>query len=107
MELGRLPTRSVFAYAVACLEQQAVELAASIDVALVPVEAFTGGSALRKRLGRDIRRMLGESMQSVFSSDEQAAIAQVEREIVREFPFYLDEQRLNEVHAALGMMRLK
>jgi hypothetical protein len=101
-----LRARSVFAYAVACLEHQAVELAAAVDVALVSVEAFTGGSALRKRLGREIGRMLGESLHSMMSPDEQSAIAEVEREIARDFPFYLDEKRLDEVHEKLGMLRL-
>lgn len=102
----QLPARSVFAYAVACLEHQAVELATAIDVALVPVEAFGGGCSLRKRLQREIRRMLGESLQPVVSPVEHEAIAEVEREIAREFPFYFDEPRLNTMHEALGRLRL-
>ena len=106
-ELERLPARSVFAYAVGCLEHQAAELAVAIDVALVPVEAFAGGNALRKRLQREVRRMLGEWLRQKVSPDEQAAIAEVEREIARDFPFYFDEGRLSELHEALGMLRLK
>jgi len=101
-----LPARSVFVYAVACLEQQAGELARAIDVALVPVEASTGGSSLRKRFEREIRRMLGDSVLPTVSAAEQAAIAEVEREIARDFPFYFDESRLNKMHDALGMLRL-
>jgi hypothetical protein len=101
-----LPARCVFAYAVACLEHEAAELAAAIDLALVPVEAFSGGCAVRKRLQREIRRLSGQSLAPVVTAVEQAAIAEVEREIAREFPFYLEASRLNEMHDALGMLRL-
>ena len=106
-ELERLPARGVFAYAVACLEHRAVELATSIDIALVPVEAFSGGSSLRKRLQRQVRRMLGESLPPVVSSIEQAALVEIEREIAREFPFYFDDARLSLMHERLGSLRLK
>lgn len=96
----------MFAYATACIEQQALELARAIDVSLISVEAFGGGSALGKRLRRQIRRMLGEAELPAISDREQLAIAEVEREIAREFPFYFDEARLNEVHERLGMLRL-
>lgn len=102
-----LPARSVFAYAVACLEREAAELARSIDVALVPLEASAGGSSLRKRLERDIRRMSGGTLSVALSSVEQIAIAEVELEIAHDFPFYFDEARLNKMHDALGMLRLK
>ena len=105
-ELDRLPAAGVFAYAAACVEQQAAELAQSVDVSLVAVEAFTGGSALRKRLQRQIRRMMGEVSSPMVSAREQAAIAEVEREISRDFPFYFDEARLNELHQALGRLKL-
>jgi hypothetical protein len=82
-------------------------LARSIDVALVPLEASTGGSSLRKRLERDIRRLSGETLPAAVSAAEQAAIAEIEREIARDFPFYFDEARLNKMHDALGMLRLK
>lgn len=106
-ELEHLPATRVFAYAAACVEHQAAELAESIDVSMVAVEAFSGGSSLRKCLQRRVRRMMGELSQPAMSAAEQAAIAEVEREIAREFPFYLDERRLNEMHDALGMLRLK
>ena len=105
-ELDRLPARRVFAYATACIEQQARELAREIDVSLISVEAFGGGSALGKRLRRQLRRMLGDAELPAISDREQSAIAEVEREIVREFPFYFDEARLNEVHQAIGRLRL-
>lgn len=106
-ELARLSARDVFVYAVACLEQRAAELAESIDVVLVPVEAMTGGNSLRKRFEREIRRMTGESLQPVASAAEEAAIAEVEREIAREFPFYFNEVRLSELHERYGRLRLK
>jgi hypothetical protein len=106
-ELARLSARDAFVYAVACLEQHATELAQSIDVALVPAEAMSGGNSLRKRFAREIRRMAGESLQPVVSTAEQAAIAEVEREIAREFPFYFDESRLGELHERYGRLRLK
>lgn len=106
-ELARLPASRVFAYAVACLEREAAELARSMDVALVPVEASTGGGSLRKRLEREIRRLSGETLPVVVSAAEQAAIAEIEREIQRDFPFYCNEERLNKMHDALGMLRFK
>ena len=105
--MGRLSARDVFGYAVACLEQQAAELAESIDVALVPVEAMTGGNSLRKRFEREIRRMAGESLRQVVSAAEQAVIAEVEHEIAREYPFYFDEARLRELHERYGRLRLR
>ena len=97
----------MFAYAIACLEREGAELARAIDVALVPLDASAGGSSFRKRLERDIRRLSGEALPVAVSSADQAAIAEVEREIARDFPFYLDEARLNKIHDALGMLRLK
>jgi hypothetical protein len=105
-DLDRLPARQVFAYGVGCVEQHALELASAIDVSLISVEAYLGGGALRNRMQRRIRRMLGEATQPVLSADEQAAIAEVEREIARDFPFYMDEARLNEVHERLGRLKL-
>ena len=105
-ELDRLPAACVFAYAAACVERQAIELAQSIDVSLVAVEAFTGGGTLRKRLQRQIRRMTGEISSPAISAREQVAIAEVEREIARDFPFYFDDARLNELHQALGRLKL-
>lgn len=97
----------MFEYAVAGVEQRAAELAESIDVALVGVEAFSGGSSLRKRMQQQVRRMLGESVQPAVSSAEQAAIAEVEREIAQEYPFYFDEARLSELHERYGRLRLR
>lgn len=82
-------------------------MAESIDLALVPAEAFTGNSTLRKRLQRDICRMLGETLTPGVSLADHAAIADIEREIAREFPFYFDESRLNQMHERLGSLRLK
>ncbi|HET6882177.1 MAG TPA: hypothetical protein VFI31_18580 [Pirellulales bacterium] len=104
--MARLPARDAFAYATACLEQGALELTESIDVALISAEALAGGSSLRKRLLGDIRRMLGESLQLAVSLAEHAAIAEVEREIAREFPFYFDESRLSDLHERYGKLRL-
>lgn len=106
-ELGDLPAREVFVYAVACLEHRAAELVESIDVELVGVEAFSGGCSLRKRFAREIRRMTGELFQPAVSSAEQAVIAEVECEIAREYPFYFNDARLSELHERYGRLRLK
>lgn len=104
--MASLPAREVFVYAALCPEQRAAALAESVDVALVGVEAFSGGSSLRKRFEQRVRRMTGESVQPVVSTTEQAAIAEVEREIAQEYPFYFDNTRLAELHERYGRLRL-
>lgn len=105
--MASLPARVVFVYGVACVERRALELADSMDVALVSAEAISGGGTLRKSLRQRVRWMLGESSRPIASAAERAAIAEVEREIAREFPFYFDDARLSELHERYGRLRLQ
>lgn len=81
-------------------------LAESMDVALVSAEALSGGNSMRKQLRSEIQRMFGESPRAAASAAECAAIAEVEREIAREYPFYFDDARLSELHERFGRLRL-
>lgn len=106
-ELASLPAREVFVYVVACIERRALELADSMELALVSAEAISGGGSIRKSLRQRVRWMLGESSRSVLAAAEQAAISEVEREIAGEFPFYFDDARLSELHERYGRLRLR
>lgn len=79
----------------------------SMQVALLPAEALAGRGAARRQLAREVRRMLGVSIASGPSAAEREAIVEVEREIAVNFPFYRDERRLDEIHDALGLLRLR
>ncbi|HEX7379658.1 MAG TPA: hypothetical protein VF278_21220 [Pirellulales bacterium] len=105
--MAKLPAREVFVYGVACIERRALELADSMELALVSAEALSGGHSLRKYLRCEIGQMQGESPRPVASAAEQAAIAEVEREIAREYPFYFDDARLSELHERYGRLRLQ
>ena len=105
-ELDRLPAGAVFAYAAACLEHRALDLAAWVEVAFVAIEALYGGNTLRKRMERHVRDMLAADSPPTVSNTEQAAVAAIEREISQAFPFYLDDERLNAMHQRFGAMRL-
>jgi hypothetical protein len=89
-------------YGVVCIELRAEILAESVEMALVCAEALAGGGSLRKCVQREIQRMLGESSRPEATAAEQKAIADVEREIAREYPFYFDEERLSELHERYG-----
>lgn len=79
----------------------------AMQVALLPAEALAGRGVARRQLTREVRRMLGVTITSGPSAAERAAIAEVECEIAADFPFYRDERRLDEIHDALGMLRLR
>lgn len=106
-ELDYLTARRVLVYAGACLTREAIVLARQMDLALISAEALAGGGRTFQRLQRQIRGMLGVTAAPTFDPQEQAAIAEVEREIAAQFPFYRDARRLDEVHDAIGLMRLK
>lgn len=107
-ELERLTARRVLEYAGACLTREAIVLARQMDFALLSAEALAGGGRTFQRLQRQVRGMLGVTSATVtVDPQEQAAIVEVEREIAAQFPFYRDARRLDEVHDAVGLMRLK
>lgn len=106
-ELDRLTARRVLEYAGACLTREALVLARQMDLALLSAEALAGGARTFQRLQRQVRSMLGVTAATkAMDPQEQAAIAEVEREIASQFPFYRDPRRLNEVHDAVGILRL-
>ncbi|HEX5442272.1 MAG TPA: hypothetical protein VFW87_00525 [Pirellulales bacterium] len=106
-ELDRLPARGVMQYGAACLAREALLIARQMDMAMLAAETLAGGSRTLQRLQRQARGMLGVSVAAPLNTEEQAAVAEVEREIAAQFPFYRDPQRLNEIHDAIGMMRLR
>lgn len=105
-EIERLTARQAIEYAAACLTREALLLAQQMDLAMLAAEVVAGGSRSFQHLQRQVRGMLGAT---AMASDpqEQAAVAEVEREIAAQFPFYGDPRRLNEVHDAVGLMRLR
>lgn len=107
-ELERLSPRRVLEYAGACLTRDALLLAREIDLAMLSAELLAGGGRTFQRLQRQVRGMLGvTAAATTFDPQEQTAIAEVEREIAAQFPFYRDPRRLKEIHDAIGLMRLK
>ena len=79
----------------------------AMQVALLPAEALAGRGVARRQLVREVRRMVGVTIASGPSAAAREAIAAVEREIAADFPFYRDERRLDEIHGALGLLRLR
>lgn len=105
--IERLTARRVVEYAAECLTREALLLAQQMDLALLSGEVLAGGSRSFQYLQRQVRGMLGATNAAASDPKEQAAVAEVEREIAAQFPFYADPRRLNEVHDAVGLMRLK
>lgn len=105
-ERDYLTARRVLEYAGACLTREAIVFARQMDLALVAAEALAGGGRAYQRVQRQVRGMLGATAATASDPQEQAAIAEVEREIAAQFPFYRDPRRLNEIHDAVGMLRL-
>ncbi len=106
-ELDRLNAQRALEYAGACLTREAIVLARQMEMAMFSAETLAGGSRTFQRLQRQVRGMLGASVAAPLNTEEQAAVAEVEREIAAQFPFYRDPQRLNEIHDAIGLMRLR
>lgn len=104
--MATLPAREVFVYGTACVEQRALEMSDVMELELVSAEALSGGATIRKSLRQRVRWMLGETPRPVSSAAEQAAIAEVEREIAGEYPFYFDDARLSDLHERYGRLRL-
>ena len=106
-EIERLAARQTIEYAAACLTREALLLAQQMDLAMLSAEALAGGSRSFQQLQRQVRGMLGATVAAASDPHEQAAVAEVEREIAAQFPFYADPRRLNEIHDAIGLMRLR
>ncbi|HJT30854.1 MAG TPA: hypothetical protein VJ783_02225 [Pirellulales bacterium] len=106
-EIERLTARQTIEYAAACLTREALLLAQQMDVAMLSAETLTGGNRSFQHLQRQVRGMFGATAAAKSNPQEQAAVADVEREIAAQFPFYGDHRRLNEVHDAIGLMRLR
>jgi hypothetical protein len=92
-----MPASSVVSYAVACLERDAIELSKQMDLFLTPAEAFAGKDKIRRGLADSVRRMLGLAKRNAISPEEQAAVAEIEREIAEQFPWAANETSLNQV----------
>lgn len=101
-------------YAVSALEREAEDTLRSLDLFTLPVEAF--GSKTRpiaKRLHNRALWLLGNTTGTPDDRSpeqiaaEEAAIAEVEAEMERDFTFCANPQRLDEIHAAAGTMALR
>jgi hypothetical protein len=97
----------VVEYAAGCVEREALSLMRAMQLALLSAEVLAGRGVARRQLAREVRRMLGVTVANSPSAAERQAIAAVEREIAADFPFYADERRLDEIHDALGLLRLR
>lgn len=106
-EIERLTARQAIEYAAACLTREALLLVQQMDLAMLVSEAFAGGGRSFQHLQRQVRGMLPATAAAASDPQEQAAVAEVEREIAAQFPFYADPRRLNEIHDAIGLMRLR
>lgn len=113
--LDRLPASEVPAYAITAMEREAHETLRWMDLFLIPIEAWAGGRNRPVWQGlRDLAlHQLGvtaaarDTRSPEVIEAERLAIAEVEAEIARDFPFYADEDRLDEVHDANGLLRLR
>ena len=104
-DLARLPASKAFVYATACLEREAIELSRQIELFLTPAEAFGGRYEVRKHLQQTVRSLLGGHELADTDPRELEAIAEIERELAEQYPWYADPERLNRVwrdHGKLG-----
>lgn len=103
-DLGQLPAAKVFIYATACLEREALELSRQIELFLTPAEALGGQFELRKHLQDTVRRLLGAEEQASPDPRELEAIAEIERELAEQYPWYSDPERLNRIWRDYGKL---
>ncbi|HEV7225395.1 MAG TPA: hypothetical protein VGN42_22000, partial [Pirellulales bacterium] len=99
-----MPAAKVFAYAVACLEREAVELGRQLELFLTPAEAFGGRDEIRKHVQRTIHGLFGMEERAVLDPREQQAVAEIERELADLYPWYADSERLNQVWRTYGKL---
>ena len=72
---------------------------------MTPAEAFGGRYEVRKHLQQTVRSLLGGHELADTDPRELEAIAEIERELAEQYPWYADPERLNRVwrdHGKLG-----
>jgi hypothetical protein len=99
-----LPAAEALAYATACLEREALELARQMELFLLPAETFAGSRQIHERLQDGVRSMLGLRAHQAVDPREAAGVAEVERELTELYPWYSDPERLNRVWRSYGKL---
>jgi len=106
-ELDRLSATQHMRYAVACLEHEAQRLLREMRLFTLPLECYAGGSEIHDHLRDTAYRMLGlprEAKPGAPMTDEEqsnieAGIAEIERELAAQHPWYGDDLRRAQARA--------
>ena len=96
------PVARVPQLAIASLSRRSEELEVALGLAIVPAAAIFGKTDAIDRLQIKIKGWRGIETVVAIDPREAAAIAALEEEMAREYPWYADRERLDKVWSAYG-----
>jgi hypothetical protein len=107
-ELDAFTATQLVRYAVGCLEHEARRLLREMQLVTLPLESYAGGHEIRDHLRDTACRMLDvpleESPSAALTDEERAnielGIADIERELAAEHPWYAHDARRARERAA-------